>query len=50
MLEGIGIKAFLDGSRYEGQWQNSKANGLGKILYPEGDFYEGNSHPQLTIA
>jgi hypothetical protein len=30
-----------DGSKYEGQWQNDKANGQGKLVHADGDVYEG---------
>ena len=49
-FEGVGIKAFLDGSRFEGQWRDSKANGLGKLFYPEGHIYEGTSSFSLKTA
>ena len=32
---------WLDGSKYEGQWKNGKANGVGKIYHADGDVYDG---------
>ena len=30
-----------DGSIFEGNFENGKLNGKGKIIYGNGDFYEG---------
>lgn len=32
----------VDGSKYEGNWENDKANGSGKLIHEDGDIYEGN--------
>jgi len=31
-----------DGSKYEGFWMKSKANGYGRFILAEGDTYEGD--------
>jgi hypothetical protein len=33
---------WADGSRYEGYWKSDKACGVGKLIHPDGDIYEGN--------
>ena len=38
---GRGIQIWSDGSRYEGYWQNDKANVKGKLVHSDGDIYEG---------
>ena len=40
--EGQGIQIWPDGSIYEGNWKNDKANGSGRLIHADGDFYEGN--------
>jgi len=32
---------FANGSYYSGRWENSKPNGKGKLVYPDGETYEG---------
>ncbi|MCB0598157.1 MAG: caspase family protein [Lewinellaceae bacterium] len=39
---GRGAFAYIDGSRYEGQFRNGKPDGFGVFLYPNGDRYTGN--------
>ena len=39
---GRGIQVWLDKSTYLGYWKNNKANGKGKLIYPQGDYYEGD--------
>ena len=34
---GRGITIWNDGSRYEGYWENNKANGKGKLVHSDGD-------------
>ena len=44
------------GSEVEGEWQNNKLNGPGRIIYPSGNKYIGNSkiinlmEKELTIG
>ena len=38
---GRGVFAYIDGSRYEGQFRNGKPNGQGAFYYPNGDQYSG---------
>ena len=38
---GKGRQSWSDGSLYEGQWVNGKANGLGRMIHSDGDVYEG---------
>ncbi|WP_445252095.1 MULTISPECIES: hypothetical protein [unclassified Microcoleus] len=33
---------WANGNRFEGQWQNDKANGLGIIIYSDGTRKSGN--------
>ena len=33
--------AWIDGSKYIGQWMNDKMHGRGKIEFLNGTFYEG---------
>lgn len=39
---GWGTQVWPDGGKYEGEWQQSKANGKGKFWHADGDVYEGN--------
>jgi len=38
---GIGVLAYVDGSRYEGEFINGKIQGEGSFEYPNGDKYIG---------
>lgn len=38
---GQGAFAYIDGSRYEGQFRNGRPNGRGAFFYPNGDRYTG---------
>eukprot|EP00826_Nyctotherus_ovalis_P059309 TRINITY_DN8235_c0_g1_i3.p1 TRINITY_DN8235_c0_g1~~TRINITY_DN8235_c0_g1_i3.p1 ORF type:complete len:170 (-),score=26.64 TRINITY_DN8235_c0_g1_i3:18-527(-) len=40
--DGPGAMVRTDGSRYDGMWRHSKANGQGRKLHPSGDVYEGS--------
>ncbi len=40
--EGHGVQIWQDGSKYEGQWVNGKANGKGRFILADGDIYEGD--------
>jgi len=35
------LKVLPDGSLYEGDWQNDKQNGYGRMIHLDGDVYEG---------
>lgn len=39
---GQGSQNWIDGSLYEGYWQNDRANGKGRLLHADGDVYEGD--------
>lgn len=39
--QGKGIQIWSDGSKYEGWWQNNKANGKGRLIHADGDVFEG---------
>lgn len=39
--EGFGIQEWQDGSSYIGIYKNSKSNGFGKFIHPNGDFFKG---------
>lgn len=41
MREGVGTQYWNDGTVYEGNWKNDKANGKGRMVHPNGDVYEG---------
>jgi len=41
LRHGQGICSYDSGSRYEGQWQHDKREGLGKYFYACGDVYDG---------
>lgn len=32
----------MDGSTYEGMWNNDKANGKGRLIHADGDVYVGD--------
>ena len=38
---GRGRQNWIDGSIYEGYWENDKPNGLGRLIHADGDMYEG---------
>ena len=38
---GRGIQIWIDKTIYIGYWKNDLANGKGKLIYPKGDYYEG---------
>lgn len=38
---GRGVFAYIDGSRYEGSFQNGKPDGYGTFIYPNGDRHTG---------
>ena len=37
-----GIYRWVNGSRYEGDWNNNKRNGNGKMIGVDGKIYEGD--------
>ncbi|MEO1262413.1 MAG: caspase family protein [Bacteroidota bacterium] len=39
--DGKGLYAYPDGSKYEGEFQNSKPDGEGILTYASGDYYRG---------
>ena len=40
---GRGVQICIDGSKYEGYWQNDRANIRGKLYHNDGDIYNGNN-------
>lgn len=36
------FKIGPDGAKYQGNWLNNKAHGLGKFNHADGDEYDGN--------
>ena len=42
LRHGPGTQVWPDGAKYEGEWQNNKANGRGKFWHADGDIYEGD--------
>ena len=36
---GHGVQIWPDGAKYEGSWENGKANGKGKFIHVDGDIY-----------
>ena len=38
---GRGIQIWIDKTIYIGYWKNDLANGKGKLIYPKGNYYEG---------
>lgn len=46
-LDGLGIYAYLDGSRYQGSFARGKADGWGTWFYLNGDKYIGNFKQNL---
>jgi hypothetical protein len=41
MAHGHGKETLDTGAVYEGEFYNDKKQGLGKIKWPNGDYYEG---------
>ena len=39
---GYGIKCYLNGERYHGEWKTGQRCGIGKFYYEDGSKYEGN--------
>ena len=39
---GYGSYTYHDGSKYTGEWKDSKPHGRGKMEFPDGNIYEGN--------
>ena len=38
---GYGVMKYLDGARYEGNFENGKRDGYGKYIWNKGKYYEG---------
>jgi hypothetical protein len=41
---GMGIITFANNTKIEAFWQQTHIEGLGKINYGNGDYFEGNFH------
>ena len=39
---GFGRQIFIDGTIYEGMWENGKAHGKGRVIHADGEYYEGD--------
>ncbi|XP_070533586.1 MORN repeat-containing protein 1-like isoform X2 [Ptychodera flava] len=39
---GLGQHTTADGTLYEGNWENDRMNGQGKLYHPSGAVYEGD--------
>ena len=35
------MQVWTDGARYDGEWNNDKAQGKGRFVHADGDVYEG---------
>ena len=42
MKNGKGIQIWQDGKIYEGQWYDNQIQGVGRMIFENGDTYEGN--------
>ena len=40
-MHGYGVYKFPDGRVYCGEWNNNIRTGFGKLVYPNGTYYEG---------
>ena len=40
-MEGQGVMLWPDAKKYEGNWLRGKANGKGRMIFNNGDYYEG---------
>lgn len=38
---GKGTQIWTNGSKYEGFWRNDSPHGQGRLIHPDGNFYEG---------
>jgi hypothetical protein len=45
--EGRGVLLKYDGSLYEGFWQDNQPQYKGRVIYNNGDYYEGGFHRGL---
>lgn len=41
LKNGHGVQIWPDGSRYEGDWNDDKANGSGTFTHANGEIYQG---------
>eukprot|EP00347_Sterkiella_histriomuscorum_P014329 403361287 len=41
LKHGKGVQVWKDGAKYDGDWQDGKANGKGTFFHTNGDVYEG---------
>lgn len=39
--KGTGVQVFQNGFVYEGNFENDKASGKGKFIFPDGSFFQG---------
>lgn len=40
-MHGKGVFSWLDGRRYEGEYENDKKHGKGIFVWPNGSKYDG---------
>lgn len=45
--EGFGLQLFPNGCYYIGFWHNNEATGQGKLVLPDGTFYEGQYYKNI---
>jgi len=38
---GHGTESWPDGARYEGNYEDGKKEGMGKLTFADGSFYQG---------
>lgn len=43
----MGKYLFKNGTRYEGEFRNDCFEGVGKLTYPNGDWFQGGFHENL---
>lgn len=41
LREGRGVQMWKDGSKYDGTWKDDMANGYGRLIHSDGDYYQG---------
>lgn len=41
MRDGEGTQIWPDGSKYVGHWKNDMADGKGRFIHADGDYYLG---------
>jgi hypothetical protein len=47
LKHGKGLFYWADGAQYEGYWKYDQLNGKGRLMYENGEIYEGNFENDL---